>query len=61
MPSLASTCSREAVTFYRKCGHVVLRESMPPSLWKPPRHRITASERGNEGTRGNEKREYESS
>jgi len=40
MPSLASTCSREAVTFYRECGHVVLRESMPPSaaqarVWRP--------------------------
>jgi len=30
MPSLASACSREAVTFYRECGHVVLRESMAP-------------------------------
>ena len=51
MPSLASTCSREAVTFYRECGPVVLRESMLPSLWKPPRHRITATEHENKGIR----------
>jgi hypothetical protein len=31
MPSLAPTCSREAVTRNRERGHVLLRESMPPS------------------------------
>jgi hypothetical protein len=29
MPSLATTCSREAVKLNRERGHVALRESMP--------------------------------
>src|SRR5262245_42411803 len=40
MPSLASTCSREALMPDRERGHVQLRESMPPLFSMVIDHRL---------------------
>ncbi len=45
MPSLATTCSRESVSFCRECGHAAIRESMPPKILLVAFKKLTASER----------------